>query len=424
MTTTPSPSPRSTPAAKVRHAVLVSFTAGSSLLSRASTAGVLVIAAHKLSIAGLGAFATLFGIAVAASYVIASTSGNILAYWTRANPTATGRLIRTVTALTVGSFAISLPIYFGWLWHGPVATTIATLILLVSGVTSVLVLQTLRGLGRLSLAVTAGFLIPSIFRIALSATLLGDVTVARMLGASAMAASLGGLVGAAIIFLAPVIRHPGADFVYRWSSSLSIAAGTVGVMWFALGQIDLTSLTLIRGSAMGGEYAPTMRAFEAMNALGLAVAFVSIRALAGAALPTAVARIKRIIPPTLALYAVATLPLMCFGHAILTTLLDRHVFWSPVAVVFLAAGYGGNLVMAVCFETLASQRATARLFGTALGILAISLAMTPLAVALFGVYGAAMGNSLSYLLGGIIVFVVVTRGVKTVAMPIPELVQT
>jgi hypothetical protein len=390
---------------RFRHSFAVSFTAGSSLLSRASTAGVLIVAARKLStIGGLGVFATLFGIAVAASYVIASTTGNILAYWTRANPLVTGRLTRIVTAITVVCFAISLPLYVGSFGRGTIVTAAATVALLVSGVTSVVVMQTLRGLGRLSLAVTAGFLVPSIFRIVLSLILTGDVTVARMLSASALAASIGGLVGAAIVFLAPLVHDPDSDFVYRWTPSLSLAAGTVGIMWFALGQVDLTSLTIIRGSAVGGEYAPTMRAFEAMNALGLAVAFVSIRALAGASMTTAVDRIKRIIPPSLAVYAIITLPLLLVGHEVLTHVLHRHVFWSPVAVICLAIGYGGNLVMAVCFETLASQRATSRLFGIAAVILFISLAMTPAAVALFGIYGAAIGNSMSYLLGGIIVF--------------------
>ncbi len=373
---------------------------------------------------GLGLFATLFGIAVAAAYVIASTSGNILAYWTRANPAMTKRVVSALVAIGIPSCLLSVPLYLGIGPHGALAIALATLALTVSGVAATVTLQLLRGMGHLNLAVTAGFLVPSVFRLGLSALLHDHVTVEQMLGASAVAASLGTLTGIVAILALRTHLETGQAFTYHWNTRLSVAAGVVGLMWFALGQIDLTSLTLIRGSAVGGEYAPTMRAFEAMNALGLAVAFVSIRALAGASLPTAVARIKRIIPPSLALYAVLTLPLIFFGHEILTKLLDRHVFWSPVAVVFLALGYAGNLVMAVCFETLASQRATSHLFAIALAILAISLAMTPLAVALFGIFGAAMGNSLSYLLGGVIVFILLSRSVDTADSPMPALAQT
>lgn len=417
-------SPHVARSVRVRHTSLVFFTAGSSLFSRASTAGVLVIAAHRLSVGGLGLFATLFGIAVAAAYVIASTSGNILAYWTRANPAMTKRVVGALIAIGIPSCLLSVPLYLGIGPHGALAIALATLALTVSGVAATVTLQLLRGMGHLNLAVTAGFLVPSIFRLGLSVLLHDNVTVEQMLGASAVAASLGTLTGIVAILALPTHLETSPAFTYHWNTRLSVAAGIVGLMWFALGQIDLTSLTLIRGSVVGGEYAPTMRAFEAMNALGLAVAFVSIRALAGASLPTAVARIKRIIPPSLALYAVLTLPLIFFGHEILTRLLDRHVFWSPVAVVFLALGYAGNLVMAVCFETLASQRATSHLFAIALAILAISLAMTPLAVALFGIFGAAMGNSLSYLLGGIIVFILLSRSVGTADSPMPTLTQT
>jgi O-antigen/teichoic acid export membrane protein len=397
-------------AARLRHTSLVLFTAGSSLFSRASTAGVLIIAAHKLTTAGLGLFATLFGIAVAAAYVLASTAGNILAYWTRANPELSEKAARTVLIVSVVSFILSIPIYLD-LARGALILTLATLALIAAGVTATIILQLLRGTGRLKLAVTAGFLVPSVFRLALSAVLPGQVTVEQMLGASATAASIGALVGALIVLVAPTLNGSFPSFTYKWSVELSLAAGTVGLMWFALGQLDLTSLTIIRGPTDGGEYAPTMRAFEAMNALGLAVAFVSIRAFAGASLPTAVARIRRILPPSLLLYALITLPLLLYGHEVLTTLLDRRVFWSPVAVISLAIGYGGNLVMAICFEVLASQRSASKLFRAATLILALSLAITPLFILLWGISGAAMGNSLGYLLGGIIIFISINRSV-------------
>jgi hypothetical protein len=401
--------------ARVRHTSLVFFTAGSSLFSRASTAGVLIIAARRLSVGGLGLFATLFGIAVAAAYVVASTSGNILAYWTRANPATTTRTVGILAAVGTPSCLLAVPLYLGLGPQGAVAITLATLILTVSGIAATITLQLLRGMGHLKLAVTAGFIIPSVFRLGLSALLETNVTVSQMLGASATAASLGTIVGLSTILALRTQTVHSPTFAYHWNTRLSMAAGIVGLMWFALGQIDLTSLTLIRGSTAGGEYAPTMRAFEAMNALGLAIAFVSIRALAGATLTTAVTRVKRILPPSLAFYAVVTLPLILFGHEILTKMLDRHVFWSPIAICFLAIGYAGNLVMAICFETLASQRATSHLLMTAIIILGISLALTPLAVTFFGVYGAAMGNSLSYLLGGIIVFVLLNRSLHRIA---------
>lgn len=395
--------------ARLRHTSLVLFTAGSSLFSRASTAGMLIIAARKLSTADLGLFATLFGIAIAAAYVLASTSGNILAYWTYANSLMTGRVARITLTIGVVSSIISVPLYLGIGGHGAIAIAAATLSLLVAGIAATIVLQTLRGAGWLGLAVTAGFLIPSVMRLGLSVVLQGQVTVTQMLGASATAASLGVLTGAiALIVLRSAASHtPG--FTYRWSVRLSLAAGTVGLMWFALGQIDLTSLTIIRGPTAGGEYAPTMRAFEAMNALGLAVAFVSIRALAGASLQTAVARMRRIVPPSLAVYILITLPLLFFGHEILTTLLHRQVFWSPVAVIGLAIGYGGNLVMAVCFETLASQQATSRLFRVASLVLVLSVVVTPFAVFSWGIFGAAIGNSFSYFVGGIIIFLLLSR---------------
>ncbi len=369
----------------------------------------LVIAARRLSTGGLGVFATLFGIAIAAAYVLASTSGNILAYWTRANPLMTGRAGRIVLAAGTMSFLLSVPLYLGVGGNGALEVAVATLTLLVAGLAATITLQLLRGAGRLILGVTAGFLVPSVLRLGLSVMLPAHVSVTQMLGACAVAASLGALTGAiALISLQHAALHA-TEFTYRWSLRLSLAAGTVGLMWFALGQIDLTSLTIIRGSTAGGEYAPTMRAFEAMNALGLAVALVSIRALAGVSAQTAVARMRRIVPPSLILYALITLPLVIFGHTILTTLLHRPVFWSPIPILCLAIGYGGNLIMAVCFETLASQRATSLLLRLALIILLFSLAVTPLAVFCFGIPGAAIGNSLSYFFGGMLIFVLLTR---------------
>ena len=399
--------------ARIRHTSLVLFTAGSSLFSRVSTAGMLIIAARKLSTTGLGVFATLFGIGIATAYVLASTSGNVLAYWTRANPMMTGRVARLILAVAAVNCMVSVSLYLGAGDHDSLGTVAATLALLVGGLTATIVLQVLRGTGRLALAVTAGFLIPSVLRLGLSVVLSGQVTVTQMLGASATAASLGAVTGGIIVIVLRSATFHLPRFNYHWSMRLSLAAGTVGLMWFALGQIDLTSLTIIRGAAAGGEYAPTMRAFEAMNALGLAVAFVSIRALAGASLQTAIARMRRIVPPSLTLYVIITLPLLLFGHEVLTALLHRHVFWSPIAVVCLAVGYGGNLVMAVCFETLASQQAISRLFGVAIAILSVSLVITPLAVLLWGTFGAAIGNSLSYLFGGIIVFVVLNHNTAT-----------
>lgn len=395
--------------ARIRHTSLVLFTAGSSLFSRASTAGMLIIAARRLSTADLGVFATLFGIAIAAAYVLASTSGNILAYWTRANPMMIGRAARITLTIGIVSCMLSVPLYLGVGGYDTITTVVATLTLLVAGLAATITLQVLRGAGRLGLGVTAGFLIPSVLRLGLSVMLPDHVMVTQLLGACAIAASLGALTGAVTVIVLRTTAFRTPEFTYRWSVRLSLAAGTVGLMWFALGQIDLTSLTIIRGSTAGGEYAPTMRAFEAMNALGLAVALVSIRALAGVSAQTGIARMKRIIPPSLILYALLTLPLLLFGHTVLTTLLHRHVFWSPVAAVCLAIGYGGNLVMAVCFETLASQQATSRLFGIAVAILALSLAVTPLAVFFFGIFGAAIGNSFSYLFGGIIIFVLLIR---------------
>jgi hypothetical protein len=402
-------SPRSARSERIRHTTLVLFTAGSSLFSRASTAGMLVIAARRLSTGGLGVFATLFGIAIAAAYVLASTSGNILAYWTRANPLMTVRTGRIVFAAGALSLIVSLPLYIGLVNKGALDLVAATLALLVAGLAATVTLQLLRGAGRLVLGVTAGFLIPSILRLGLSLMLPAHVLVAQMLSACAVAAALGALTGSIALIS---LQHADLDipsFTYHWSLRLSLAAGTVGLMWFALGQIDLTSLTLIRGSTAGGEYAPTMRAFEAMNALGLAVALVSIRALAGVSAQTAVARMRRIVPPSLALYALITLPLLLFGHTVLTKLLHRHVFWAPIPVICLSIGYGGNLVMAVCFETLASQRATSLLLRLALIILLISLAVTPFAVASFGITGAAIGNSLSYFFGGLLIFILLTR---------------
>jgi O-antigen/teichoic acid export membrane protein len=180
-------------------------------------------------------------------------------------------------------------------------------------------------------------------------------------------------------------------------------------MWFLMGQLDLTSLTLLRGSEAGGEYAPTMRAFEAMNALGLAVAFVSIRALAGAPAEVAVRRIKRILPPSLALYAVLTIPLLLLGHRVLDRLLGEGVFWSTPAVIALAIGYGGNLIMALCFETLASQRHTGLLLRVAIQISVLALLMTPILVALFGLAGAALGNAISYSVGGVLAYLSLGR---------------
>ncbi len=370
----------------------------------------LVIAARRLSTGGLGVFATLFGVAIAAAYVLASTSGNILAYWTRANPTTTRRAARIVLLAGTSSLVLSLPLYLGaGRQHIVLETVLATLTLLIAGLAATIALQLLRGAGRLVLGVTAGFLVPSVLRLALSLMLPAHVVVTQMLAACAVAASIGALTGSIGLL---VLKHAAVhmpDFTYRWSVRLSLAAGTVGLMWFALGQIDLTSLTIIRGSTAGGEYAPTMRAFEAMNALGLAVALVSIRALAGVSADTAVARMRRIVPPSLALYALLTLPLLFFGHDVLTRLLHRHVFWSLIPVICLALGYGGNLVMAVCFETLASQRATSHLLRLALIVLAASLILTPLAVACFGITGAALGNAFSYFFGGLAIFAFLTR---------------
>jgi O-antigen/teichoic acid export membrane protein len=379
---------------------MVVLVAGSSIFSRASTAGVLVIAANRLSTADLGLFATLFGIAVAAAYVLASTSGNTLAYWIRSSPEKARRVGRVAVLLSVGALVLLAPIYLGLGPGGVAGIAAATFLLLLGSVMTTILLQLLRGLSHLTLAVAAGFLVPSVLRLGLSLALVGGVSVSRMLAASGVAAAIGGLFGAgAVLIVGRSHRQPSASH-YALGVGLSLAAGTVGLMWFAMGQVDLTSLTLLQGPAAGGEYAPTMRAFEAMNALGLAVAFLSIRALAGAPAEVAVARIKRILPPSLALYAAITAPLLLFGHSVLGSLLGEKVFWSVGAVLALAVGYGGNLVMSLCFETFASQRATATLFRVAVFTLGISIVLTPLLVARWGIIGAALGNSVGYLLGG------------------------
>jgi hypothetical protein len=394
--------------ARLRQLAEVLFVAGSSIFSRASTAVVLVIAADRLSTAGLGLFATLFGIAIAAAYVIASTGGNTLAYWIRANPHRARLTSEVAMLVSLAGLALSVPVYLGLDFGGVAEIVAATLLLLVAGVVTTVSMQVLRGLGHLKLAVSAGFIVPSVLRLALSLALVGGVSVARMLAASSVAAAVGGLVGAGLILYAQRTHLATTDTSYALSVGLSLAAGTVGVMWFLMGQLDLTSLTLLRGSEAGGEYAPTMRAFEAMNALGLAIAFVSIRSLAGAVPAVAVARIKRLIPPSLALYALMTLPLLLFGHGLLDDLLGERVFWSGAAVLALAFGYGGNLVMALCFETLASQSHKLLLVRVAVATIAIALLITPILVALWGISGAAFGNSVSYFLGGLLAYLSMT----------------
>ncbi|HSY39226.1 MAG TPA: hypothetical protein VLA79_06845 [Polyangia bacterium] len=393
----------------LRQGSTVAFVAGCSIFSRASTAIVLVIAAHGLSTADLGLFATLFGVAIAAAYVLASTTGNTLAYWARAQPENATKTAGILLAISVVGLALSLPFYLGAGGGEVTAIVIATVLLLVGGVVGTVLMQLLRGLGHLKLAVSAGFLVPSVLRLALSLALISDASVARMLAASSAAAAIGGIVGALLILFPLVAPDRGAGSTYELSVGLSLAAGMVGVMWFLMGQLDLTSLTLLHGSEAGGEYAPTMRAFEAMNALGLAVAFVSIRALAGAAPEAAVARIKEVIRPSLVLYAVVTAPLLIFGHSILGFLLGGDVFWSPAAVVALAIGYGGNLVMALCFETFASQRAKHLLVQVALATALFALLLTPALVARWGIAGAAFGNAFSYLFGGAVAYLSLTR---------------
>ena len=408
---------------RVKSGSVVLFVAGSSIFSRASTAGVLVIAASKLSTADLGLFATLFGVAVAAAYVLASTAGNTLAYWTRANPVYALTAGRISLGVSVIGLALSAVIYLG---VGPtdVAAIVAgTVLLLLGGVLTTVLMQVLRGLGHLKLAVTAGFVIPSILRLGLSVALIEGPTVGRMLGASAAAAAIGGVVAAvAILLVARGVTAVPEGAPYALSVGLSVAAGTVGVMWFLMGQLDLTSLTILHGSEAGGEYAPTMRAFEAMNALGLAVAFVSIRALAGVRPEVAVRRIKKIIPPSLVLYAILTIPLLLVGHSVLVRLLGEKVFWAPTAVLALAIGYGGNLVMALCFETFASQRHTGLLLRVAGLIIVFALLLTPILVAEFGLYGAAFGNAAGYTVGGVLAYLALGRLAPPVAVPpaLPE----
>jgi O-antigen/teichoic acid export membrane protein len=395
---------------RVKSGSVVLFVAGSSIFSRASTAIVLVIAANKLSTAELGLFATLFGVAVAAAYVLASTAGNTLAYWTRANPSYAASTARISLLVSVFGLVLSTVVYLGLGSSHLVATVAGTVLLLIGGVLTTVLMQVLRGLGHLKLAVTAGFVVPSILRLGLSVALIGGPSVGQLLGASSAAAAIGGVVASvAILVVVRRAREVGGGTPYALSIGLSVAAGTVGLMWFLMGQLDLTSLTILRGTEAGGEYAPTMRAFEAMNALGLAVAFVSIRALAGASPEVAVGRIKRIIPPSLALYVALTIPLLLVGHRILDRLLGEKVFWSPAAVLALAIGYGGNLIMALCFETFASQRHTGMLLRVAGQIIVLALLITPLLVAEFGIYGAALGNAISYTAGGVLAYFSLTR---------------
>lgn len=372
--------------------------AGGSLYSRATSAGVLVLAARHLNLSDFGSYAALFGVSTSLASVATSTSGDVVAYWSRSRPNIAARAAR-YGALALGSLA-SLSIYLAWRGPRYWALTLLVVTLTVATAVNLASMQILRGSRHLIGASIVGFYIPSscqglfVLLGLHSRTTLVTVLLLATLGTSAAGMASALCLGRATGSVTPI--------AYRMRRRFMLASFSGGLMWFVVSQVDVLSLSFIKGSAAAGSYVPEMRLFEALTAWGVAFSFMSTRAIIGRDPADQVDLLSRLRVWAVACYIVSAAPFAVAGHVLLKILFGSEAHWSTWLAIVFAAGYGLNVATAVVLQFIVANSLTRRLLAVTLPGIGLSLCAIPLLTAVLGATGAGIGNAVAY--GGVSLF--------------------